>query len=752
MAALIRSAQRLEIDVSRCRSIGPDQPEPSGALPDKLMHPQDVSPDVWTSTKVCRSSLGEFLYNAINNHADGMRIAHLPQASVAQAKASEPERKAFGLTFLRAENPMHREPDGAENNTRLSAVDGATRVSSERISRTRDATTFVPGEILGHTYRIVGLVARGGMGEVYRARHVSLGSEHAIKILQPGHDTNETLINLFHSEGGKLRRVRHSAVVTYDGVFLDGSGRHYLAMEFVDGPSLSELIGKGPLDVRTVRILRDRIARGLQAAHDEGIVHRDLSPDNVVLPGGRPEAAKIIDFGIAKDVAPGAGTVLGDSFAGKYSFVSPEQIGLYDGVVDARSDIYSMGLVLAAAALGEPLPMGQSYATVTEARRSLPDLSRLPAGLRHEIAWMLQPDPADRPKSMADLLAGCAGDRREPAAAAPARASRRGSHVLAATVLSVAVLGAGLAIGGWYAWNSGINVTGTEQAASPEVRRQGDRTAVGSSADQVTSVPDSAPLPVVTGPSVQEVDHTAVAAPRDMMAVAEEIRLAATAAAADVGCSHVAVTSLGAKQFAVDGFVASESAALALQSRLEDLNLVEKPLTRLAVHPSPFCDNLASLHQYTQVDSPGSPVLSPDRPDGIYREGESLILKTGSMAQQPGYLYVDYIDIEGTVLHLFPTPARPDNRVKPGSTIVLGVAADAARAGDRYYVVGPPFGKNMMISAIWSAAPLFSKARSEQENAASYLPDLRRSLNTANAGGDGPPIYSRSTFLTAVAK
>src|SRR5262249_42737966 len=90
-----------------------------------------------------------------------------------------------------------------------------------------------------------------------------------------------------------------------------------------------------------------------------------------------------------------------DDFAGKYSYVSPEQLGMFGGVVDARSDIYSMGLVLAAAAIGEPLDMGMTPISVVEARRSVPNLSRVPAELRDELAALLQPNPRDRVQTMA---------------------------------------------------------------------------------------------------------------------------------------------------------------------------------------------------------------------------------------------------------------------------------------------------------------------------------------------------------------
>ena len=169
----------------------------------------------------------------------------------------------------------------------------------------------------------------------------------------------------------------------------------------------------GPLSVEAVDLLRRRGAAGLQAAHDRGIVHRDISPDNIILPGGDVGRAKIIDFGIARAATLGGGTIIGGGFAGKYNYVSPEQLGLFGGDVTNRSDIYSFGLVLAGALFGQPIEMGGSQADTIDKRRTVPDLSGVDERLRPLIAAMLQPDPAHRPGSMAEVAAWT------PAAVAP---------------------------------------------------------------------------------------------------------------------------------------------------------------------------------------------------------------------------------------------------------------------------------------------------------------------------------------------
>ena len=309
-------------------------------------------------------------------------------------------------------------------------------------------STFSPGSLLSHTYRIEKLLARGGMGEIYRAQHAELQTWHAIKIILPDLADDPKIVDLFRREAGVLRTIRHEAIVAYDGVFRDENGRVFLVMEFVDGPSLAEVLKQRKLSPDEVETLKNRLASGLAAVHESGVVHRDMSPDNIILPDERVEAAKIIDFGIAKLEDPQQATIIGDDFAGKYSYVSPEQLGLYDGEVDARSDIYSLGLILAATANGKALDMGGSPASVLEARKSVPDLSFVPVELLDDISAMLQPDPARRPQSMREIISGRGRETAPPvkdraSIPDPKKSADRGrTPIVLAALASVVILAA----------------------------------------------------------------------------------------------------------------------------------------------------------------------------------------------------------------------------------------------------------------------------------------------------------------------
>ena len=262
------------------------------------------------------------------------------------------------------------------------------------------------GVRLNGTYEVGDLIAHGGMGEVFRGFNIVTKDPVAIKMILPELSSNPDAFAMFLREASTLHNLSHEAIVRYFVFSVDPDlQRAYLAMEFVDGPSLTKRLSQGPLPLEDVRILQRRLAGALDAAHRVGVIHRDISSDNVILPNGDPRQAKIIDFGIAKSQRTGDGTIIGGGFAGKYNYVSPEQLGLAGGEVTAKSDIYSLGLVLAEALRGRPINMSGSQAEIIEKRRKVPDLTDIDPAMRPLIAAMLQPAPADRPDSMAAVAA-----------------------------------------------------------------------------------------------------------------------------------------------------------------------------------------------------------------------------------------------------------------------------------------------------------------------------------------------------------
>ncbi|MCF6114331.1 serine/threonine-protein kinase [Mesorhizobium muleiense] len=287
------------------------------------------------------------------------------------------------------------------------SADDKTRISP-------DVASTAVGTQLSGIYELDERIAFGGMGEVYRGHNIQTGDHVAIKIVLPEFARDQTILSLFRKEATILNHLSHDAVVRYHVFTIDpGIGRPYLAMEFVDGQSLFDIMRRGPMPTEDVRKLCHRLASGLNAVHQAGAIHRDLSPDNIILPGGRVDRAKIIDFGIARSATVGGETLIGGKFAGKYNYVSPEQLGLYSGDVSEQSDIYSLGLVLAAALRGKPIDMSGSQFEIVEKRRTVPDLSDIDADFRGIVEAMLQPDPQDRPISMADIARATRDDTDE---------------------------------------------------------------------------------------------------------------------------------------------------------------------------------------------------------------------------------------------------------------------------------------------------------------------------------------------------
>jgi serine/threonine-protein kinase len=198
---------------------------------------------------------------------------------------------------------------------------------------------FVAGTILASRYRIVGLLGKGGMGEVYKAEDIKLSQIVALKFLPDSFEKDRDALARFHNEVKTARQVSHPNVCrVFDIGEIDG--RHFLSMEFIDGDDLSSLLRRvGRLSSeRAVEISR-QLCVGLSAIHNAGILHRDFKPANVIIDG--KGKARITDFGIAgleEDIAKE------ELRAGTPAYMSPEQITGKD--VSARSDIYSLGLVL----------------------------------------------------------------------------------------------------------------------------------------------------------------------------------------------------------------------------------------------------------------------------------------------------------------------------------------------------------------------------------------------------------------------
>ncbi|WP_299362945.1 serine/threonine-protein kinase [uncultured Paracoccus sp.] len=291
---------------------------------------------------------------------------------------------------------------------------------------------FRQGQVLNNTWSIEGVLGRGGTGEVYRARSLVTGRVVAIKALAAQFSDDEGYLELMRREEA-MRDLVHDAVVRYSDCSRTDEGHVYLVMDFIDGPDLSEVMTTRRLTPRELLIIAHRVAEGLAVAHARGVVHRDLSPDNIILRDGRVEGATIIDFGIAKDTASGARTVVGNQFAGKYEYAAPEQ---FEARAVPASDLYALGATLAAAARGEVPFAGATPGEMIRRKAEPLDVAGLGEPLSGLILWLAAPKLEDRAPSadavLARLDALLKGRPQSPARTPAPRSPARGRATAAA--------------------------------------------------------------------------------------------------------------------------------------------------------------------------------------------------------------------------------------------------------------------------------------------------------------------------------
>lgn len=256
------------------------------------------------------------------------------------------------------------------------------------MSPTSNPGIFEIGDVLNNTYRIDKVLGLGGTSEVYRAVSEISGRVVAVKALRAEYSRDDGFLALMTREE-EMREIRHDAVVRYYDNQRTDDGHVYLVMDYVDGPGLDYKLRAGGMSADDMLIICRRVAEGLVAAHGKNIVHRDLSPDNIILRNDDPASAVIIDFGIAKDTNPGAETIIGNEFAGKYAYAAPEQL---EGQTDARADIYSLGALLLSTFRGQKPAMGNNPMEVITKKAQPLDTRDVPEPLKTLIDRMTVPD------------------------------------------------------------------------------------------------------------------------------------------------------------------------------------------------------------------------------------------------------------------------------------------------------------------------------------------------------------------------
>ncbi|HEX7313138.1 MAG TPA: serine/threonine-protein kinase [Pyrinomonadaceae bacterium] len=356
--------------------------------------------------------------------------------------------------------PDDPKPRSGRNSGRKSS--GHTRTNSvHTTSDGLDHSRFVSGTILNERYRVVGLLGRGGMGEVYRAEDLTLGQPVALKFLPAALSADAAALARFHREVRVARQISHRNVCrVYD--IGEAEGSQFLSMEYVRGEELSSVLkrfGRLPADKAT-EIAR-QLCAGLAAAHEAGVLHRDLKPSNVMI--DEKGDVRVTDFGLAgllEEFGEGA------ALEGTPEYMSPEQLAGKE--LNERSDIYSLGLVLYELYTGRKAFTAPTLSEILRLRKaeSMPErpstiVRDLDPLVERVVERCLAPDPKERPSSalqVANALPGgdplaaalAAGETPSPemVAAAPKQGSLRPAVALALAGGALALFALCFAISG----------------------------------------------------------------------------------------------------------------------------------------------------------------------------------------------------------------------------------------------------------------------------------------------------------------
>lgn len=274
------------------------------------------------------------------------------------------------------------------------------------------------GAVIAGRFTVERLVGRGGMGSVYAAHHAELGRKYAIKFLHESIESDAVLAERFRREARAISRLDHPGIVSIADFGRTERNQLYLVMEYVDGPSLQDVLEEeapGGLPLRRAYSITAQLCQASGAAHKAGVVHRDLKPENILLTKDHAaqDVVKILDFGLAKIMDSAELTELttrGEIF-GTPDYMAPEQAR--GDKIDHRVDIYSLGIIAYELCTGRPPFVAKSIPQLLLAHQEQlpeppttylpPGAEPLPPGVEHIILQCLEKDPDRRPRRAVEV-------------------------------------------------------------------------------------------------------------------------------------------------------------------------------------------------------------------------------------------------------------------------------------------------------------------------------------------------------------
>lgn len=297
-------------------------------------------------------------------------------------------------------------------------VDEASRQS---LSKAQERARSLIGKVLSGRYRIVDLIAMGGMGAVYLGEHVHMHKRIAIKMLHPESEDHPEIVARFEREALVGAHVKHPNIANATDFGKLDDGAYFLVLEYVEGTNLAELIKQGPIPPPRVARIVKQVASALAVTHDLGIIHRDLKPRNVMIEAGA--VPKLIDFGFAKvkvgklpltvstESRPASRLTGVGVIFGTINYLAPEAAHGMDAV-DNRADLYALGIMMYEMLTGkhpfdatDPVEMFTHHRTTKPPtfKERAPSLA-IPAGLEAVVEKLLEKDPYDRYQSAVEVM------------------------------------------------------------------------------------------------------------------------------------------------------------------------------------------------------------------------------------------------------------------------------------------------------------------------------------------------------------
>ncbi len=286
----------------------------------------------------------------------------------------------------------------------------------------RPASELLQGMVIRDKYQVLEKIGSGGMASVYRVRHLAFNEERAIKVVSSKLADDPSFLRRFKTEAVVTRKLQHPNAVRVDDLDTTDDGRPYIVMELVQGSNLRDAIEHGgPMPLERVLNIVWQVCSALATAHQLGITHRDIKPDNILLvaqPNGR-ELVKVLDFGIAKvreggiDVGGGYTATQTGMVVGTPQYISPEQaLGKHGEEIDGRADLYSLGIVIYEMLTGElpfqsDTPMGLLMAHIqtppVPPHQRKPALG-IPPAISQVLMKALEKDPTQRFQTAGEML------------------------------------------------------------------------------------------------------------------------------------------------------------------------------------------------------------------------------------------------------------------------------------------------------------------------------------------------------------